>query len=303
VDRNQIGPVFARSTQLRLVGGLLGAWVSVGLASIRLNLPIVLGGGLVIGLGVFLLLFMPERNFRPASKQERPTRGSMLKPLRNGIRLVRLRSVLLTLLFIELFMGLSSEGFDRLSTAHFLADFTFPSLGALHPVVWFAIFQLVGTVFGLLATEIVRRRVDTNKERVVIGALFLLNALNVLSVLVFALAGNFFLALAGFLAYGVFRTAYSPIWNTWLSHTVDEKVRATIFSMMGEMNALGQIAGGPPVGYIGTVFSLRAALTTVSIILSPVLLLFAYAADKVTPDKANNASIGGSEEVVTSTPV
>ncbi len=301
VNEDQLGSVFTRSTQLRLVGGLVGAWVSVGLASIRLNLPIVLGGGLVIGLGVFLLLCMPEHNFRPATKDERPTWEMMLKPLRDGIHLVRLRSVLLTLLVIELFMGLSSEGFDRLSTAHLLADFTFPALGALHPVVWFAIFELVGTVFGLLATEIVRRRVDTGNERVVIGALFLINALNVLCVLVFALAGNFFLAVAGFLAYGVFRTAYGPIWNTWLSRTVDEKVRATVFSMMGEMNALGQIAGGPPVGYIGTAFSLRAALTTVSIILSPVLLLFAYAARKVKAEQASNVSITGNEEVVSGT--
>ena len=291
VSGEQIGSVFARSTQLRLVGSLLGAWVSVGLASIQLNLPIVMGGGLVIGLGVFLLLFMPEHSFRPAAKEERPTWGAMLMPLRNGMRLMRLRSVLLTLLVIELFMGLSSEGFDRLSTAHLLADFTFPTLGSLQPVVWFAIFQLVGTVFGLLATEIVNRRVDTGNERVVIGALFLINALNVLCVLVFALAGNFFLAAAGFLAYGVLRTAYGPIWNTWLSRTIDEKVRATIFSMMGEVNALGQIAGGPPVGYIGTIFSLRAALTIVSLILSPVLLLFAYAARKVKQEQVEEVRV------------
>lgn len=291
VSGEQIGSVFARSTQLRLVGSLLGAWVSVGLASIRLNLPIVLGGGLIIGLGVFLLLFMPEHSFRPATRDERPTWGAMLTPLRHGIRLVRLRSVLLTLLVIELFMGLSSEGFDRLSTAHLLADFTFPTLGTLQPVVWFAIFQLVGTVFGLLATEIVSRRVDTGNERIVIGALFLINALNVLCVLVFALSENFFLAVAGFLAYGVFRTAYGPIWNTWLSRTVDEKVRATVFSIMGEVNALGQIAGGPPIGYIGTVFSLRAALTAVSIILSPVLLLFAYAARKVKQEQTEEVRV------------
>ncbi len=94
VSREQIGPVFARSIQLRLVGGLLGAWVSVGLASIRLNLPIVLGSGLVIGPGVFLLLFMPEHSFRPAAKEERPTRASILTPLRHGIRLLRLRAAL-----------------------------------------------------------------------------------------------------------------------------------------------------------------------------------------------------------------
>jgi hypothetical protein len=61
--------------------------------------------------------------------------------------------------------------------------------------------------------------------------------------------------------------------------------------MMGEVNALGQIAGGPPVGYIGTVFSLRAALTAVSIILSPVLLLFAYTTRKVKQEQTEEVRV------------
>lgn len=291
VGEANVGSIFARGTQLGLLGGLLGALVSVGLASIRLNLPIVIGGSLVMLIGVFLLLFMPENGFRPTPKEERETWKTMGNTLRNGIRLVRVRSVLLTILFIELLYGLSSEGYDRLSTAHLLQDFTFPSLGPLQPVVWFAIFEIVGTALGLAATEIVRRQVNTNNERIVIGTLFLTNALNVLGILVFALTGNFYLAVAGFLACGLMRTVSGPIWNTWLTHHIDGKVRATVFSLVGEMNALGQIAGGPPVGYIGSAFSLRAALTTVSIILSPVLLLFAHAAHKAkTESSATGAS-------------
>jgi MFS transporter, DHA3 family, tetracycline resistance protein len=53
-----------------------------------------------------------------------------------------------------------------------------------------------------------------------------------------------------------------------------------VISMGGQVDALGQIIGGPPVGYVGTVFSLRAAMVAVSAILSPVLLLLVYAARK-----------------------
>ena len=41
------------------------------------------------------------------------------------------------------------------------------------------------------------------------------------------------------------------------------------------MDALGQIGGGPAVGAIGTAFSLRAALVTSGLILSPALWLYA----------------------------
>ena len=281
VGEDNVGPIFVRSTQISLIGGLLGAFISVGLASIRLNLPVVVGGALMIVLAVFLLLFMSERGFRAASKEERPSWREIATTFRAGLRLVRVRTILLAVFGIELIYGLSSEGYDRLSTAHLLVDFKFPSLGPLNTVVWFAIFSVVATLFSLVVTEIVRRRVDINNSRTVVGIMFGMNVLNVTCILVFALAGNFFLAVAAFLTYDVLRSAGGPIWMTWLTRNIDANVRATVMSMSGQMNALGQIVGGPPVGYIGSVVSLRAALTTVSVILSPVLLLFAYVFRKV----------------------
>jgi DHA3 family tetracycline resistance protein-like MFS transporter len=281
LGEDAVGHAFIHSTQVGLVGGLLGACVGVSLASIRLNLPVVLGGASMAILAVFLLLFMPENGFQPTPKEERQSWREMGNTLRTGLRLVRRSTVLLTIFSIELFYGLSSEGYDRLSTAHFLADFTFPALGSLKPVVWFAIFSVGETILSLLVTELVKRRVDANNARLVVITLFTMNALNVLSILVFALTGSFFLAVMAFLAYGVFRSAGHPLWMTWLTRNTEAKSRATVISMLGQVNALGQIVGGPPVGYIGTAFSLRAALTTVSAILSPVLLLLAYAFRKV----------------------
>jgi MFS transporter, DHA3 family, tetracycline resistance protein len=83
------------------------------------------------------------------------------------------------------------------------------------------------------------------------------------------------------LTFKVYRSVNEPLYTTWLTQNSDAKVRATVISMRGQVDAIGQIAGGPPVGYVGTMFSLRAALVTSSLMLSPVLLLFAYAARKV----------------------
>ncbi|HJT57646.1 MAG TPA: hypothetical protein VJ761_14180, partial [Ktedonobacteraceae bacterium] len=171
-------------------------------------------------------------------------------------------------------------GFDRLSSAHFLADFTFPALGQLKPVVWFGILSIGGTLLTLAVSEIVRRRVNTSNQRILVRALFVINALLVGSLLVFGLAGNFFLAVFAYWGVGVFRRVSQPIFTTWLTINVDARVRATVISMWGQVDALGQVAGGPPVGYIGTVVSLRAALVAVGVILSPVLVLYAMAARK-----------------------
>jgi DHA3 family tetracycline resistance protein-like MFS transporter len=281
VGDERAGHVFLRSTQAGLLGELVGAILSVAIASYRLNLAIVLGGVMSVLIGVYLLLFMPEQHFRPATQDELPSWKDVSQTFRNGVRVVRTSSVLLTILLIALFFGLYSEGVDRLSTAHLLADYHIPALWQFQPVVWFGVISVATTLLTLLASEIVRRRVDTARQRALIRAQLIANVAGIVSLLVFALAGNFFLALAALLSFNIYRSVNTPLFNTWFALNTDPKVRATVFSMSGQVDAIGQIAGGPPVGYIGTLFSLRAALVASSIILSPVLLLFAYASRKV----------------------
>lgn len=284
VGEQHVGQMFMRSTQIGLLGGLVGAILSALLANLRLNLPLIIGGSCYIALAVFLCFTMPELGFQPAPKEERQSWRQMGETFRAGLRLVRWQSVLLILLLIEMFYGLASEGYDRLSTAHFLANFTFPILWHFKPVTWFGIFSVISTLLGLAATELVRSKLDINNPRLAVAALFTMNALVIACILVFALTDNFFLAAAAFISRDVMHSAGYPFWMTWIARSINSKVRATVISMMGQMNALGQIVGGPPIGYIGTVVSLRAALVGVSIILSPVLLLFAFAARKIKPE-------------------
>ncbi|HLX57005.1 MAG TPA: MFS transporter [Ktedonobacteraceae bacterium] len=280
VGDERVGQVFLRGTQVSLLADLLGAGVGVVLGSIRLNLPIITGGAFAVVIAGFLLLFMPETNFHPAEGEERHSWRELGDTFRAGLRAIRGRPVLMTILLIALFYGLYSEGFDRLWTAHILADFTLPVLWQLKPVVWFGIISVAGTLLTLAASEVVRRRVDSNNQRLVIRALLIINVFGVVGLLIFALAGNFYLALAALLTFNVFRAVNEPVYTAWLTQNIDAKVRATVISMRGQIDALGQIAGGPPVGSIGTVFSIRAALVASSIILSPVVLLFAYASRK-----------------------
>ena len=281
VGEERIGHVFLRSTQVGLLAGLVGALISVALAGIRINLPIVIGGGLCIGVAVFLLLFMPEHNFHPLSREERKTWSELFTTLRDGLRIVRARSVLIIILLIALFYGLYSEGFDRLWTAHFLANFTFPSIGRLKPIVWFGIITDIGMLLTLGATEIIRRWVHIAKQSLLVRALLVINAMGVLCIFVFALVENFYIAVIAILLFKVFRAVNDPVYTTWLTQNIDAKVRATVISMRGQVDAFGQIVGGPPLGLIGTVFSIRTALLVSGALLSPVLLLYAYAMRKL----------------------
>jgi DHA3 family tetracycline resistance protein-like MFS transporter len=90
----------------------------------------------------------------------------------------------------------------------------------------------------------------------------------------FGLAGNFMIAVTAYTVVSLFRTTGGPLYDAWLNQNVESKVRATVFSMRGQADALGQIAGGPIVGLVATVFSLRAVMVIAGLMLAPTLLLY-----------------------------
>ena len=180
-----------------------------------------------------------------------------------------------------LFRSLASEGFDRLGLPHLQHDFSIPALGPFPPVTWFALIAILSNLLTLGGNELVRRRLNLNNQRAVIRALMILNILGISGMLAFALSGNFFLAIAAMWCVGIFRYVKNPIFTTWLTRNSPARVRATIISLDGQMDAIGQIVGGPSIGYVGTIFSLRVALAAVSVILAPALLLYTAALRRV----------------------
>ena len=254
---------FVRGAQLGTAGGLLGIVVGIALASVQLNLPIVLGGALMIALAALLALWMPERGFKPLQREERSSWSAMATTLRAGIALLRQRPVLRIVLLVELVSGLYSEGFDRLWQKHILESYTLPTLRGieLQPVVWFGLFDLVGGLCAIGLTELLSRRVRLTRHSPAVRALLLLNAAIVAGMLVFSLAGGLGLAVLALWCVAAARAASAPVSSAWLNQSVAPEIRATMFSLNGQVNAVGQIAGGPPAGLIGQ-RSLRAALLT-----------------------------------------
>jgi MFS transporter, DHA3 family, tetracycline resistance protein len=175
---------------------------------------------------------------------------------------------------IGLFVGLYSEGLDRLGTAHLLESFTLPDFGGLQPVAWIGLLGIIGGLISTAATQIVMKRLKTNDNTAMARAQFVISGLLVACLFGFALSGGFFLAIVFWWGIGIARTLYHPIESTWINQNLDSNVRATVISMRGQVDAFGQIAGGPPVGFVGDRLGIRAALVTCTLILSPVLPLY-----------------------------
>jgi DHA3 family tetracycline resistance protein-like MFS transporter len=268
------GPVYLRAAQIGSIASLLGIAISAGLVNVQLNLPIVLGGSLFIVLSILLLLVMPERHFAPVLREDRSTFQQMRHLLRIGIQMVRLRPVLIIILSIGIFSGAFSAGFDQLWQYYLLHRFAFPALGGLTSVTWFCIIEACIVATQFCGIEIARRCVDTNSHRAVVVALFVVDALSVVSIIGFAVADQFVLALTAFFIFTMGRGPYQSLQQVWMNQHLDSSVRATVFSLRGQVSAVAQIIGGPLLGIIATAFSTSAALIVSAIVLSPTLLLY-----------------------------
>jgi MFS transporter, DHA3 family, tetracycline resistance protein len=275
---DQVGTIYVRSGQINRVVGLVAAGISVALASIALNVPVLVGGGLYILLGILLVVIMPEHGFKPEPRESRSPFRDMAATFRSGARVIRGSRMLTMLLLVSGLVGVASEGFDRLWEAHLLASFAFPRIGQLQPVVWFGIIAVVGNIAGLIVTEIFRPRIERMSRvgTATVRGLLWMNAVAVLSILIFAVAGSFWLALAALIVRGIAWSLSWPLYNAWLVQHTESRSRATALSMISQTNAIGQIAGGPGVGAIGNV-SLRLAMLATGVLTSAQVWFFAWA--------------------------
>ncbi|MHB0874930.1 MAG: MFS transporter [Anaerolineae bacterium] len=268
------GRAYLRGSQVGQVCSFAGIGAAVAMAGVGLGVPLTVSGLAMVLFAAVLVAAMPEQGFHPAPRDERQSWAAMAATMRRGLAATRARPRLLSILGIGLVFGAFSEGFDRLSEAHFLLDIGFPAWANLTPVVWLGILSAGAMLISLPITELARRRVDTASHEAVTRALFAINAGLSLAVIGFALAGQFVLALAAFWTASALRHVQDPLYTAWLNQNVDSDVRATVISMGGQANALGQIAGGPGIGALGSARGLRAALSASGAILAPALVLY-----------------------------
>jgi DHA3 family tetracycline resistance protein-like MFS transporter len=289
IGEQSSGKAFLRGAQAGQVGALIGIGISVWLGSIRVNIPIQVGGILFILLAVFLILFMPEHGFQRAAGERQDSFKNMVSTFRSGLNMVRLRPILATILLIGLFYGLYSEGYDRLWTKHLLDRFTLSGMAGLSTVAWFGIINVVGILLSTAATEYVSRKLDTTRTVAITRALLAVTAVLMLALLGYAWVGNLAAALGMIWLIRVARNVIGPIYTTWVNQRLDSRVRATVISMSSQVDAIGQIAGGPVVGVVGNLVSVRAAITASALILSPLLALYTRTLRK-EPDESLTAA-------------
>jgi DHA3 family tetracycline resistance protein-like MFS transporter len=279
VGVENVGTIFLRAARFGQAGAVVGLVLQVVVGSLSLRAGVMLGGAFTTACGLACIAFMPETGFR---RRPRAERASALVEVRStavaGARYAWAVPVIMLLVGVELFMGMSSEAFDRLKEAHFLRDVGLPAVGDLGPVIWFGVFWLAGMILGFSAIGPVIKRVERGGRGAVTQFLFGFTVVELAAMLAFALTASTWTAIAAMLGVFCARDLSGPLYDTWLNAQItDSSVRATVFSITGQANAIGQAGGGPVLGVIGNVWGIRAALAAGASAIAPALALYGRA--------------------------
>jgi DHA3 family tetracycline resistance protein-like MFS transporter len=277
VGEDDANKLFLRGTQIGLFASLIGMGASIFVGASNVALPLRVGSLGVMLIGVALAFIMPETGFHPTPREDRNTWQHMWHTFNQGVKAVRSKPRLMNIVFIGLFYGLYSEGFDRLWVKHLLDQFELPLIFGNNQVAFFAVLRVAGTVLTILAVRFVEKRVDSSSSIAIGRAVFLVTGIISVALLGFALSPLLFLSLSLYLVISVLRNVQTPMQTAWVNQKLDSQVRATVHSMFGQVDAIGQVMGGPVVAVIASVGSAVAALVTSGLLLTPALFFVSRA--------------------------
>ncbi len=275
VGEERVERIFTRETQIDLAFTIVGTLAAGALGLISLRTPVIAAGAGLLLLAVGLLLVMPERNFSPTPRGDRESFAHMRAQFVAGLDVARRRSLVRVFLLVSLLVGLASEAFDRLWRVRILDGFAMPALFGGDEAIAFTVFALIGTSLSLLASLAASRwlspRLVAERPGLPVAVAALLQVVAVVGVAVLA---DLWLALAAVWLRSAAMAFSRPIEATWLNRNLDSGTRATVLSMNGQADAIGQVAGGPPLGALAARATIPVALLVSAAVQLPTVAAF-----------------------------
>jgi MFS transporter, DHA3 family, tetracycline resistance protein len=259
-------PLYASGARAELWGSLAGMLAGGALGLVALWVPLVAAGAVLVAVAVWLARNMHESE-RQIAIDERWTMAETLRRTRTS---VRARPSVAVLLLVMVAVGFGGEGVDRLWQLHLVGD----EAGEQRTVLVVAALFSLAILAAAFLTRLVERRLAADEDgahaqRWLVGG----NGLIAVSVLALAV-GPWWLAAAGLVATNAFRHACEPLVRAWANRDADPATRATLNSLVGQSESVGEIAGGglgflaasrgttPTLLLSGAVFALASYLGT-----------------------------------------
>lgn len=271
IGEERANQTFLTAKRYDLYGNLAGILVGMFLGSYTSAAMLILtsGTGWVL-LTILLAFLMPEQGFKPARPEQRKAFQQMGDIFRKGLRSVCQRPALLTVLGVTLFLSLTL-GLNRLWTWHLVNNFDLPIPFGNNALGFFGLLDLGGILLSILLTHQIEKRLKTLEPRRVGRVIFAVTAITAAAIAAFGWVPFLWMAVVLFLVIYSLGEVTDPLLLAWMNQRLDPDVRATILSMLGQAESVGQAVGGLLVGFLANLLTVPLALLAVSGLLIPAL--------------------------------
>ncbi|SEN88345.1 MFS transporter, DHA3 family, tetracycline resistance protein [Paenisporosarcina quisquiliarum] len=269
LDGTNLETTFLRGSQFSSFARFAGILASVAIAAFwSVQTAIIFAGVMLIALAVWAFIKLPETKFVRVTR-EKGVSGitHMINTIKVGLSQIRGKTMLVSIAVVTLLWGLASEGFDRLYGAHFITNF---DLSEDESIYWFGAFYAIAFILNIGVLHFVEKNVKGRYADV----LLLTNAVLTGTMLIFAWTGHFWLAVAMYWVTSALRNVNYPLMSIITNEQIESKGRATTLSMFGQLDAFGQIVGGPLVGLFALYTTIAGGISASAFLILPILYFF-----------------------------
>ena len=228
VGEENANKLFLRAARFGSFAWLVGLGATALIGANNTAFPIRVGAIGILLTGITLAVIMPETGFHSTPQEDRNTWQHMGYIFKQGVQAVRARPRLVNIVFIGLFYGLYSEGFDRLSVKLLLENFHLPVWFGTNQLAFFVAMDVIGSIISIFVIRFVEKRLDTGSPLAIGRAMLLVTGLITVAMISFALSPILALAVTAMLAVNILRGISGPLQTTWINQKLDSNTRATV---------------------------------------------------------------------------
>lgn len=272
----RVDKAFLRSAKFGNFGSLLGIPIAIVIGFQALHYSIILSGVGFLLLAILSYRYMPENHFNIQRKEASISVTNEMKSMLASVwAAFKKNKVLRYILIIACIIGVYSEGFDRLWIPHLTFSIDEKFLTNEYLILIVGGLQFITALLTIVLLQTLDTFVDQLHLKRLYQHLLVYTSILMVTLLSFGLATNIYLLAILFVLIQVVRQIIATFENIWFNKLItDSSRRATFFSFKGQIDAIGQIGGGPVIGVIGQQFSIKLALVASAILLSPVFFIY-----------------------------
>lgn len=271
VDKELLEHTIITGSQVYKIMSVLGIVLAAAIGMFNIRYALYASSIIFVLMGIFAIYTMREDNFTKPSGEIHFYKR-YFQQLANGFSHIKKHKVLRIMFIIVIFFGLFSEGIDRTYELHILDYLNFRNILNIAPIWILSIVNASVAILGYIILYIVKKYLK--KGHYIYVWAFNFTLIMIGGILLFALLPQAYLALIGFIIFSVSREGNAPLFNTILLKNTPSKVKATVLSSFGQLDAIGQLLSGGLMVLVSLYFNIKELYILTALLLIVPLLLF-----------------------------